>query len=230
MNERRQVEGKGFLAITCALLMAFQPAFGASAAPIGTVNGAGSARVNGTVVPSGAVLYAGDRVATADRGAAFIHLAKGGEIVLGLSTSAQVNSTNAGFAVLLEAGKIEAVAGEKAPVVVKADGVTIAPTRNDGAYEVALHGNSLEVFSRRGTTLAKMADKYIAVPEGKLLKASVAEPSSSSKAQQSHGQQTKQLVLISLIAAGVTGVGLGVALSEPRPHKKCVSVSGLGCP
>lgn len=213
---------KGLGVLICCLLLIFQPAFGASPVAIGTVNGNGQAQVNGALVPNGAVLYAGDRLATRSGGAAFVYLAKGDKLALGGSTVAQVVPNDKGFVVLLNQGRIVAVAQKGLPIVVKANGVTIEPKLASGSYEVALYGKELEVLSRRGTTLAEAPNRTVEVGAGKLLKADVAQVPSSA------GKNKKQMVLVALVAAGVAGAGLGVALAEPT--RKCVSQSGLTCP
>lgn len=213
---------KGFGVLICCLLLIFQPAFGASPAAIGTVDGNGQAQVNGAAVPNGAVLYAGDEVATTSRGTAFVYLAKGDRLALGSSTVAHVRPDGKGFTVSLHQGRIAAITQKGMPIVVHANGITIEPKLASGSYEVALNGNVLEVLSRRGTTLAEAANRTAEVGEGKLLKADVAQGPAPA------GKSKKQMVLVALIAAGVVGAGLGVALAEPT--RKCVSQSGLTCP
>lgn len=213
---------KGFGVLICCLLLIFQPAFGASPAAIGTVNGNGHAQVNGAVVPNGAVLYTGDEVATTSSGAAFVFLANGDKLALGSSTVAHVVANDKGFTVSLDQGRIAAVTQKGMPVVVLADGVTIQPKLESGSYEVALNGNDLQVLSRNGTTLAEAPNRTAEVREGELLKANMTQGPTPA------GKSKKQMVLVALIAAGVVGAGLGVALAEPT--RKCVSQSGLTCP
>lgn len=211
---------KGLGVLICCLLLTLQPAFGAAPAAIGTIDGNGKAQVNGVAVPNGAVLYTGDQIATPSGGTTFVHLAKGDKLALGGSTVAQVTANDKGFTVSLNQGKIAAVAQGGMSIVVKADGATIEPKVTSGSYEVALNGNKLEVLSRSGTTLAEAPNRTVEVGEGKLLRANMAQ------APASQGNKKKRMIILALIAAGVTGVGLGIALSSP----KCASPSGLDCP
>jgi hypothetical protein len=224
MKRTRAIGKEGFLALICSVVMAFQPVFGSPAGAIGTV-ASGDARLNGSPVPNGAVIYTGDRIATTADGSAAIHLERGAELALGESTAAQVTSSDKGFMVLLEQGRLSAVTGSNAPVVVNSDGLTIAPKQKNGSYEVALNGDALEVVSRRGTTVAEAANRTVEIPEGMMLRARMAQgpPATGQK-----GQKKKDMVLAALLAAGVTGAGLGIALAEPS--KKCSSGSGLTCP
>lgn len=214
---------KGFGVLICSLLMIFQPAFAAPPMAIGTVNGNGRARVNGTPVPNGAVLYAGDQVATTSGGTALIYLAKGGKLALGGSTVARVTANDKGFTVALNRGRVMAVTEKGSPIVVKADGVNVEPKLASGTYDVALNGNNLEVLSRSGTTLAEAPNRTAEVGEGKLMKATITQGPATA------GKRKRKMILVVLVAAGITGAALGIALAEPS-RKTCVSQSSLGCP
>lgn len=224
MKTTRAIGTEGFLVLICSMLMAFQPVFGSPANAIGTVTSS-EARLNGSPVPDGAVVYAGDRIATTAGGNASIRLQRGAELSLAESTAAQVTSSEKGYAVELDQGRVEAVAGAKAPVVVNSDGLTVMAKAKNGSYEVALNGDKMEIVSRRGTTVAEAANRTVEIPEGMMLKATMAQgPPSTGRS----GLQKKDMVIALLIAAGVTGAGLGVALAEPTKH--CASGSGLTCP
>lgn len=214
---------KGFLVFVCSLLLVFQPAFAAPPMAIGTLNGNGHAKVNGTIVPNGVVLYAGDQVSTTSGSTALIYLAKGGKVALGGSTVAKLTANDKGFTVALNHGKVLAVTGKATPLIVNADGVKVEPKRKTGSYEVALNGNKLEVLSRTGTTLAEAPNRTAEVGEGKLMKATLTAGGPAPA-----GKSKRKMVLVVLIAAGIAGAGFGIAAAEPS--RKCVSQSTLGCP
>jgi ferric-dicitrate binding protein FerR (iron transport regulator) len=213
---------KSSVVLICCLLLAFQPAFGApQATAIGTVNGSGQTRVNGAVIPNGAVLYSGDRIVTSPGGLVFIYLAKGDQLALDGSTAAQVKATEEGFLVLLDQGSVTAISENGAPIVVMALGVRIEPKQSQGSYEVTRNGNKLEVVTRSGVTLVEAANKTVEVREGKLMKATMAGgPIFTGKGN--------TLLIGIVISAAALGVGLGIALSEQG--RTCVSQSGLTCP
>jgi len=221
MERARAISERGLMVLICSLLMAFEPAFGSPNRAIGTVTGNGEARLNGSVVPNGTVLYTGDRIVTTSGGAASIHLTRGDVLALGSSTAAQVKATDKGFTVLLDSGRVAAAAGKDAPIVVESHGVTIVPKQTNGSYEVALNGSELEVLTHRGTTLAEAANRTVEVPEGRLMRATVDQGPTPA------GKKSK-LILVVLIAAGVAAAGLGVALEAPS--RRCVSATGLSCP
>jgi hypothetical protein len=226
MKKARAIGGKGFLVLTCSLLMAFPPVFGAPAAsPIGTVNGKGTIRLNGLPAAVGTTVYAGNRIATGPGADGYVTLAHGGKLVLGGSTFARIETApgGEGISVILDRGVVGAVSDTKTPVVVEADGVTVRTKQASGAYEVELNGKTLRVLARHGTTLAAASNRTVAVGEGKLMRANVAT------ARQTSNSHKRTAVLVLLTGVAVAGAGLGVALAYPGKTCQSVSPSGFTC-
>jgi hypothetical protein len=95
---------------------------------------------------------------------------------------------------------------------------------------VAVNGNSLRISARRGSAVVETADKTLAVPEGKELDATMAPPppqaSSGTKAASKGKLETA--VFVTALAAGVTGLVLGIiAIERPNPVN-CVVLSPTG--
>ena len=214
------MNGTGCFLPILGLLVAFQPSLNASTAlPIGTTTGNGEVRLNGVPIPSGAVLYNGDRIATGPANATSIHLRKDDDIVLGTSTDVRISVNSAGFLVKLNRGRVAAVSMPEAPIVVIVNGVTVESAQPGGSYEVALRGNELKVLTRRGTTLIEGAGRTVKISAGTLMKAALAQGLPSRK-------RTKLLMVTIIAAAAAVGLGIAVA----APGTTCVSPSQMTCP
>ncbi len=215
-------EAKGLLVLVCALLVAFPSALAAPpAVAIGRVSGRGPILLNGVSAPAGANIYAGNRIATGRRAAIYVALARGGKLVFGGSTIARISENTTGISVTLNRGVVGVVSEPHAPVLVDAHGVTIRTKQRAGAYQVALNGNSLRILTRTGGALVEAANRTVALAPGKLMKASLAPKTPSSK---------KKKALIAVITGvAVVSAGVGIALSYPTETCKSVSPSGFTC-
>lgn len=208
------MSGKGSLLLICGACMAFQPALRASPVrAIGMAAGDSPIRVNGLPVPSGAVLYNGNRIATSPGGAASIYLIGGDKLALGTATATQVSAAGKQFIVRLVRGRVAAAGAAGAPIVVWANGIRVESKQADGSYQVSSTGSSLEVRGRSGVTVVTGANRTVAVSAGSVLKAVVTRG---------------KILFLTLIAAAAGGAGAGLALTAPGPA--CVSPSTLTCP
>lgn len=189
--------------------------------PIGVATGDGQILIDGTAVASGVSVFSGDQIATRSAGV-FIYLRKSAELVLGRATAMQLTATRAGYSVRLNQGKLAALDGQKAPVLVNASGVTIESKTTNGSYEVAFVGGELRILTRRGITVVTGANRSVEVPAGSLMHAAVIPaPAATALAG-------KILLVSVIVAAAATGTILGVVESSSGP--KCVSASQLSCP
>lgn len=212
------MRGKGLPILVWSLALTIPLALNACPpVPIGSVMSSGQIRLDGAPVPSGAVLFSGDHVATSSTTAS-VHLQNGDKLALGASTAIEVSAGGGKWIVRLNGGKILVVGG-KAPILVRVSGVTAQSERMNGSYEVALWGDALEVWTRRGVTLVQGAKRTVEVPMGHRMNATVGQ-----------GRQTTKrgkIRNIALIAGAAAGAGLGIALTMPGPS--CVSPSRLNC-
>lgn len=217
------MKGKGLHRLICMMLAALTPALGASPAPaIGTVTAGDHIQIDGARVPSGAVLYSGDRVVTGTAGAS-VYLKRSKELALGASTDAQIESAGKGYTVRLEQGKIAVIHASDAPIIVNARGVTVESRRTNGSYEVSLSGDGLQVFTRRGATVVTAANRTVEVRAGSLMNAVVAP--GQTPAKRSKISYVKW-VTVAAAAAAIAGLGISYAGS----NSTCVSPSQLTCP
>lgn len=214
-KERATITAKGLLALVCSFLMVCQPVWGAPPpVPIGRVSGGGPVQLNGIAAPTGTIVYAGNRIETGAAGVSYIALSHGGRLVIGASSSALITKNPKSISVKLDRGVLGAVSEAKTPIVVTAAGVIVRTKQAKGVYEVALEGTSLKVLADHGTAIAEAPSRTVEVPQGKEMDAAVKQGSALTAGQ--------QLALAGLIAAGITGIGLGVALGTEN-NKTCVS-------
>lgn len=216
------MNGEGWLLPIIGLLVAFQPLRVVSAPlPIGVFTGKSSSRVNGMLVPSGAVLYSGDRISTNSTGAASIHLRENDVLALGTSTDVRITANGNGFLALLDRGKIAAMGGPAGRVIVRADRITVEPEHASGWYEVVWNGDELKVYSRRGTTLVKGAGRTVEVAAGSLMKVKLARGRSF--------RRSGKILMVTMSTAAAAAAA-GLAIANAAPGTTCVSPSQLTCP
>lgn len=215
----------GLAATILSLLLAFQPAFATPPpSPVATVSGRGPIRVNGMLVPPGTSVYAGSRIDTGPGAVAFVVLPHGSKLVLGASTSARLVAGKKDFPVKLEKGTLGAVSEAGAPVLVETRGVTIRTKNAEGTYEVAVKKNSVEVLARSGAAVAEEANRTVDIPEGKMMKATLA----SSRAGTSKGHL--ETVLVVAGAGAAAGLAAAIRTLSGSHSQNCASPSQLGCP
>lgn len=215
------MSGKGSLLFICGAWLAFQPVLRASPVQaIGTAVSDGAIRVNGFPVPSGVVLYSGDRITTGSTSAASIYLVSGDKLALGPATATRISAAGKQFILRLDRGKVAVAGATDAPIVVWAGGIRVESEQANGSYQVSSAGSSFDVRGRSGLTMVTGVNRTVSVSAGSLMKAVVTRGKSSQK----HGK----ILIFTLIAAAAAGAGAGLALAAPGPA--CVSPSELTCP
>lgn len=221
---------RGILAIGLSLLLVYAPvAPAASPAVVGKIETKGSAEVNGTPVPAEATMFAGDRIATQKETASGLSLPGGDQVFLPSLSAAQVNRTGSQVTVSLERGALAVLSRSAQPVVIEANGVRIqAASSAGGIYEVAVNGAGLKVWARKGTALVKAPDRTVEVKEGTRLEATV----SPSPIGGGSVGPLLTILIVTGVAAGLTGLVLGIeALNRPEPQDCIVvSPSAIKCP
>jgi hypothetical protein len=221
---------RAFLATCLSLLLVYVPvAPAASPAVVGKISTKGNAAVNGVPVPEEATIFAGDRITTEKETASGVSLPGGDQVFLPSLTTAQLSRSGDQVTVALERGALAVVNRSAQPVAVEAAGVRIrAANPPGGVYEVAVDGAGLKVMVRKGTALVKASNRTVEVKEGTTLDATVAPGPMGT------GGMTPLLtgVMVTSVAAGVTGLALGVkAVLRPTPQNcVVVSPSAITCP
>jgi hypothetical protein len=215
------MRGHGLDLLLGGALAILQPALAPPAhLAIGTAATAGRIQVDGAAVPSGVVVFSGDRIATSSAGAS-VYLRKAAEVVLGPATTAQVMATGAAYSVQLDLGELAARDGRDAPILVKAGGVTVESKTTNGSFEVAFADGHLRVLARRGVAVVTGANRTVEAPAGNLMSAAIIPIVGAVLAS--------KILLVTVIAAtAATGTILGVVSSSSNPT--CVSASQLNCP
>ena len=221
---------RALLATCLSLLLVYVPV--APAAPpavVGKMQTKGAAEVNGTLVPAEATVFAGDRITTQKETASGLSLPGGDQVFLPSLTAAKVNRSGNRVTVALERGALAVVNRSAEPVVIQANGLRIeAASPAGGVYEVALHATGLKVMTRKGTTLVKAADRTVEVKEGTTLEATAAPGPPVTGAL----SPMWTFVLVTSVAAGFTGLALGVMAITRSEPQDCVVVSPstIRCP
>ncbi len=213
--------------ILCSLVMAFQPALaGVPAAPLGRMSSTGSVWLDGVAAPAGTNVYPGSLISTGSRAAVYVALARGGKLVLGGSTIARVSATGNAFFVALDRGVIGVLSESHAPVVIHAYGITIRTKEPEGAYQVALAGNSLRVLARQGGALVEAPNRTVELAPGKLMEANVAPENFHSNTT---NHKNRNAFLLVLVAFAIVGASTGIALAPSGSTCVAVSTSGFTC-
>lgn len=213
MEKMRAARGMGLTLLVMAVLMAWQPIWGAPLpAVIGTVSGPGSIQLNGIAAPAGTLVYAGNQVETGPGSIGYITFAQGGKLVLDGSSSAQLSEGPHGVSVKLNHGVVAVLSETKSPIVVMAKGVTIRTKQPSGTFEVGLKGRTLKVFSKIGAVLARAANHSVEIDQAFLMTATLyALPSVT-------GQGAGQLGAVNNVAISKSSKGIGPAVpSSPPP-------------
>jgi ferric-dicitrate binding protein FerR (iron transport regulator) len=199
----------------------------------------GHAKINGAVTPTGGTIFSGDQVATGANTVAELLLNGGSKILLPEASAVVVSNDAAQVIVNLNQGALAVLSENKSPTFVEVNGARIRPgTSSPEVLEVAVRGNVVKVLARRGTATVETADKTLEVAEGKELDATMAPAPMPSPGPQGVTRiagrgKLETYVFITAVAAGVTGLVLGVlAIARPNPTD-CTFVSNTGkivCP
>jgi FecR-like protein len=221
---------KPILVSLLTIVLVYEPAF-AAAPVLGQVIVKGQAKINGTVTPSSATVFLGDRVATETDTVAEVLLNGGSRVVLPAASDVVLNNDAKQIIVNLKQGALAVLSATSSPVVIDASGTRIRAAADTGAvFEVAIRENSLKVSARRGSAIVETADKSLEVPEGKELDATMAPdpPQGSPGTRAAAKGRLETIVFITAVGAGITGLVLGlIAINRPNPTD-CQVVSPSG--
>jgi hypothetical protein len=232
---------KAILAMLTAALLVYAPIAepaAATAPMLGQVIAKGNVKINGTATPSGGTFFSGDEVVTGTKTVAELVLNGGSKVLLPQTSAVVLNNAAAQVIVNLKQGSLAVLSRGSSPVFIDANGARIKPAANAAiVMEVAVLGNSLKVLVRRGSASVETADKTLEVEEGKELDATVAPPAPQGSGVPGLAGKSnlETWVFITAIAAGLTGLTLGImAITRPNPADcTIVSPSGAGsikCP
>lgn len=220
---------RAFLATCLAMLLVYAPVVPAATPEVvGKINSRGIAEVNGTPMPSDATVFAGDRIATRKDSVATLALTGGDQVFLPKLSAAQVNRTGSQVTIALQRGALAVINRSSDSLVVETHGVRIqAAGKAGGIYEVAVNGKAVQVQARKGAALVTASNRTVEVKEGTTLDATVADPGPAGALGGLSPMATA--VLATSTAAGLTGLGLGVAAitrSQPEDCKPVISPAG----
>lgn len=229
------MERSAFPPLLVSVLLVCAPALeGATGGVAGKVISDGTVEVNGTLVPGGTTVFLGDHVVTRQK-AIILALSDGHQVFLPQNTSTRLDRTGLAGTILLERGALAVVQRGSDPLLVMANGVRVqAAGENPAVYEVAVNGKTLQVLARKGAVLVSAADRTIELKEGNALDAMVGAAPQGPAGAGATALSTLEKVVIGVgVAAGMTGLALGVAaLTRPNP-KECSVVSStsvIRCP
>jgi hypothetical protein len=235
---KTQIGTKMCLAMFLTLMLVSAPILPAEpSAALGKISGRGMAEVNGTALPGEATLFSGDQISTRKESAVALSFGGGDQIFLPELSRARIERAGAGTRLALDFGALAAIRRSTNLPVVMAGGVRIEASGNTpAAFEVALNGTALKVFARLGSVRVTGANKTVEVPEGKTMEATTAAvPPTAPAAAAASGLSWLQTTAIVVgLAAGITGLGLGIAaVTRPNPKNCTISNSSpatLVCP
>ncbi len=235
---KTQIETKMCLAMFLSLMLVSAPILPAEpSAALGKISGRGIAEVNGTALPGEATLFSGDQISTRKESAVALSFGGGDQIFLPELTRARIERAGAGTRMALDYGALAAIRRSTNLPVVMAGGVRIeASGSTPAAFEVALNGRALKVFARLGSVRVTAANKTVEVPEGKTMEATTAAvpPTAPATAAASGLSWLQTTAIVVGLAAGITGLGLGIAaVTRPNPKNCTISNSSpatLVCP
>jgi ferric-dicitrate binding protein FerR (iron transport regulator) len=221
------------MAVLCSLLLmnlsSVQPAVAAAPA-LGQVTVNGQATINGIVMLTGATLFGGDRVATGENAVADLTLNGGNRVLLPGTSVVVLTNQAAQMMIDLRQGGLALASQSSLPAFIDANGARIKPAPGSTILEVAVRANSLKVLVHRGSAAVETADRTLNVEEGKELDATmVPDPSQGPAGARPAGRSgLEKWVFIGAVAAGLTGLILGIiAISRPSPAS-CIVVSPSG--
>ena len=231
-----------FFTMLCSGLLVYQPMAAPAAdskATLGQIMVSGQADINGVTTSKGASVFVGDQVATQPHSVAEILLAADNKVLLPESSAVVLDQEAGRVVVNLKQGSLAVLSKTSTPAFFEANGARIKPAADVAdVLEIAVRGNSLKILARRGSATVEAADKTLEVEEGKELDATVAPPSPPPQGfpQVAAHSRLETWVFITAVAAGLTGLALGiVAITRPNPAACTVISPGspgstLKCP
>ena len=199
---------KAVLAMLCSVLLVSLPAAeGGTSAAMGKLDPNGSTEVNGTVVPGGTTIFAGDRIVTREDATAMVSLAGGSQLILVGAGALQMIGGGQQSTVSLSRGGLAVLSRASMPVAVEAGGVRIHAGSASAVYAVTIDGINLKVIANKGSAEVEAADRTVTVTEGKTLEATLAPPQgpAGAGAAGEEGEFLKILIITSA-AASITAL------------------------
>lgn len=229
---------RSLLSAMLAVAIVLQPVL---AAPpmLGQLTVKGEAKINGIAARSGGAVFSGDRLSTEINTVAELALHGGSSVLLPAASIVVLNQGTNQIVVGLKQGSLAILSRGSSPTIVEANGARIRPaTDAPVVLEVAINDNSLKVLARRGSAVVETAGKSLDIGEGKELDATLAppDPGGAQAGTQAAGTSTlDKFAIITAVAAGLTGLALGIdAITRANPADcTVVSPSGAGsisCP
>jgi hypothetical protein len=193
----------------------------AGSAPMGIVMQANSAQVSADTVTSGASVFDGDTLATANGGTLQVRFGSSQAYLLP-NSSAVLHQGGAGFGATLTGGTmvVSSASGEGFRLV--ADGATVRPATGQPttAQITMVNPHELNLLSQRGSLEISMDGEVKTVPEGSSYRMVVEPADPGSPAPQGGPNPTgSNHFLLFALALTLVGVGVGVALALVSPSK-----------
>ena len=187
-------------------------------APLGVVLASENAHVGAGVTSSGATIYDGDHLQTADNSTLRVKLGSG-QLVLRQNTIADVHSFPNGFSANLNAGTVVVSSAAGQTFQLMADGATIRPANAEPATgQVSMISSSeLVLTATRGTLEVVMGDEVKTLEAGNSYRMEVeSEDPPAMPPQTTRPTARNHFLWIAIPAVGiVTGVVIWRALVSP---------------
>jgi ferric-dicitrate binding protein FerR (iron transport regulator) len=220
---------KSVLVVAVCTGLVFAPVAPAeTSAAVAKMSTKGTVEVNGTVTPSEASVFDGDRIATRAKTAAALALSGGDQVFLPELSAALVRQTGGRVEMSLERGGLVVVSRGAQPVAVLAGGVRIVPS-GAGILEIVVKGASLKVAARKGAARVEASNRTVDVTEGNTLDATVAPPPQGPVGASAGLTALQTAAIVSGIVAGVVGLTLGVVAFNRANPSDC-RVTGTTSP
>jgi hypothetical protein len=204
----------------CAALVCAPVAPAETPAAVAKMSTKGTVEVNGTVTPSEASVFDGDRIATRAKTASALALSGGDQVFLPEQSAAQVRQSGGRVEISLERGGLVVVSRGVQPVAVLAGGVRIVPS-GAGILEIVIKGTSLKVAARKGAARVEASDRTVNVAEGNTLDATVAPPPQGPVGAAAGLTAMQTFAIVAGVVSGVVGLTLGVVAFKRANPTDC---------
>lgn len=215
------MNSKSILATLCSIALVCAPlAEAASSETLGMLNSNVPTNVNGTMTPSGATLFAGDRIVSTDGASRAVSMIGGSRLILAGSGTLKIERIGKQPAAKLENGTMAVLSRVAAPILVEVAGTRITSAKGDAVYAVTVNGNSLQVMASKGEVAVEGAGRTIEVGEGKTLDATMSPPDGSDSGKRDPAPAAtggyagfftfERVVLIATAAAAAASLGIAI--------------------
>lgn len=190
------------------------------AAALGRVVAAPPAALNGFAVPGDATLLNGDRLTTGANGWARVLLPGGEQIHLSAASNARAARQGDRVEVELTQGRVALRTHESESIVVRSNGLEIAPAA-DAVWEVARLDEGLtQVSAERGTLAIRGADRTVEVLSGQSLRLTTRLMETDDRQTPGAGsdagmtQKTKTVIVLVVLGGVTTAIAVPLALED----------------